>query len=103
MIAGKTPALLNVPDISQMHFNKLNGMGSQEHNKKLRVERENSRPIRKISKVKVWDIWERMRKQEEEEIKEGEEELKILRENWRVNKKGKEFFETKQKDDKESD
>ena len=29
MIAGKPPALLTVPDISQMHFKKLNGMGTE--------------------------------------------------------------------------
>lgn len=66
MIAGKPPALLNVPDISKMHFNKLNGMGTKEENQKLRITREKQRKVRKISKIKIWDIWNKY--QDEEEI-----------------------------------
>lgn len=99
MIAGKSPALLNVPDISKMHFNQLNGMGTKEENQKLRIKRENERPIRKISKVKIWNIWDQFKNCEENEVDE-EEELKELRENWRV-KKRKETFETKTKMDKD--
>lgn len=94
MIPGEQPALLVVPDISKMHFNKLNGMGTKEENRLLRVRREKERPIRKISKVKIWNIWDKYKNLAEEEIEE-EQELKELRENWRVNKKGKEIFETK--------
>lgn len=99
MIAGKSPALLNVPDISKMHFNKLNGMGTKEENQSLRIKRENERPIRKISKVKIWNIWDKFKNYEENDVDE-EEELKELRENWRV-KKRKETLETKSKMDKE--
>ena len=35
MIAGEYSAILYVPDISKMYFNKLNGMGTKEENKKL--------------------------------------------------------------------
>lgn len=101
MIAGKPPALLNVPDISKMHFNKLNGMGTKEENQKLRIERENARKIRKISKVKIWNIWDKVKENNFDEMEETEEELRLLRENWRVNKKGKETFETKQRENKE--
>lgn len=94
MIAGECSAILYVPDISKMHFNKLNGMGTKEENRLLRVQREKERPIRKISKVKIWNIWDKYKNLDEEEIEE-EQELKELRENWRVNKKGKEIFETK--------
>ena len=38
MIAGEYSAILYVPDISKMHFNKLNGMGTKEENKKLEQE-----------------------------------------------------------------
>ena len=102
MIAGKSPALLNVPDISKMHFNKLNGMGTKEENQKLRVQRENERPIRKISKVKIWNIWDKFKIYNENDIEE-EQELKELRENWRVNKKRKEIIETKVKMDEDGD
>lgn len=100
MIAGQQPALLNVPDISKMHFNQLNGMGSKEHNKKLRIDREKARPIRKMEKIKIWNIWDQVKEQEDEELEEAEEELKILRENWRVNKKGKELIESQETDNK---
>lgn len=99
MIAGKSPALLNVPDISKMYFNKLNGMGTKEENQVLRVQRENERPIRKISKVKIWNIWDKVKNYDEDEI--DEEELRELRENWRVSKKRKESFETESKENKE--
>lgn len=97
MIAGKPPALLNVPDISKMHFNKLNGMGTKEENQKLRVEREEARPIRKITRPKIWNIWDKVKEQEIEELDDAEEDLRTLRETWRVNKKRKEEIETKQK------
>jgi hypothetical protein len=99
MIAGKPPALLNVPDISKMHFNKINGMGTKEENQNLRIKRESERPIRKISKVKIWNIWDKVKNNDENDFDE-EQELKALRENWRV-KKRKETFETKSKMDKE--
>ena len=68
MIAGKSPALLNVPDISKMYFNKLNGMGTKEENQKLRITRENERTIRQISKVKIWNIWDKYKNTYEEDI-----------------------------------
>lgn len=89
MIAGKSPALLNVPDISKMYFNQLNGMGTKEENQKLRITRENERTIRQISKIKIWNIWDKYKNTYEEYI-DNEEELKELRENWRVQKKRKE-------------
>lgn len=99
MVAGKPPALLSVPDISKMHFNKLNGMGTKEENQQLRIKRENERHVRKISKVKIWDIWDKVKSYNESDIEE-EQELKELRENWRVNKKRKELIEAKMdKDD----
>lgn len=66
MIAGKPPALVNVPDISKMYFNKLNCMGTEEENKMLRIKRENSRKVRKIEPIKIWDIWNKYIKEEED-------------------------------------
>lgn len=99
MIAGKPPALLNVPDISKMHFNKLNGMGTKEENQILRIKREGERPTRKISKIKIWNIWDKV-KNNNEDISE-EQELKELRENWRVSKKRKGNIENMQDKSKE--
>lgn len=85
MIAGKPPALLNVPDISKMYFNKLNGMGTKEENQRLRIERENARKVRKISKSKIWNIWDKV-KNNESDLDEKEEDIEALRKNWRVNR-----------------
>ncbi len=81
MIAGKSPALLNVPDISKTYFNQLNGMGTEEENQKLRIERENARKIRKLSEPKIWEIWKQI---EDEEIEDfDDEDLQTLRKNWK--------------------
>lgn len=95
MIPGEQPALLIVPDISNTHFNKLNGMGTKEENQKLRIERENARKVRKISKSKIWNIWDKVKEFDKVEEEQEQEEIQTLRENWRVNKKRKEIFETK--------
>ena len=97
MIAGEHSAILYVPDISKMYFNKLNGMGTKEENQKLRIEREEARPIRKITRPKIWNIWDKVKEQEMEELDDAEEDLRTLRETWRVNKKRKEEIENKQK------
>ena len=102
MIAGKPPALLNVPDISKMHFNKLNGMGTKEENQKLRIERENAREIRKISKSKVWNIWDKVKNNDLDDEDESEEDLERLRKSWRANKKRKDDFEDKQENSEEN-
>jgi len=88
MIAGEYSAILYVPDISKMHFNKLNGMGTKEENKRLRIQREKERPIREIQKVKIWNIWDNINNMDEDDFEERQE-LKELRENWRVSKKRK--------------
>ena len=85
MIAGEYSAIMYVPDISKMHFNKLNGMGTKEENKKLRIQREKERKIREIQKVKIWNIWDQINEiYDEKEI--DEEELKIISENWKVDR-----------------
>ena len=57
MMAGKPPALTNIPDISKMQFNKLNGMGTRKENQELRIKREEAREERPIKPIKVWNIW----------------------------------------------
>ena len=43
--------------ISKWKFNSLFGMGSQEHNRKLRFERESQRPVNETEDIKLWGIW----------------------------------------------
>lgn len=100
MIAGKPPALLNVPDISKMYFNKLNGMGTKEENQKLRIERENARKIRKISKSKIWNIWDKV-KNNEFDLDKEEEEIETLRKNWQVNRPRRENVEIEKRNNEE--
>ena len=61
------------------------GAGTKEENKKLRIQREKERKIREIQKVKIWNIWDQINEiYDEKEI--DEEELKIIRENWKVDR-----------------
>lgn len=99
MIAGECSAILYVPDISKMYFNKLNGMGTKEENRLLRIQRENERKIRKIGKVKIWDIWNEYKNNTKYDFED--EELEGLRENLRVSIKRKENIERKEKMDKD--
>ena len=76
MIPGKPSALLTVPDISKMYFNKLNGMGTKSENKRLRIEREEMREETKMEKIKIWDIWNKYNVENlDEEDFEGKEEI----------------------------
>lgn len=54
---GLFPIITKLPDISKWKFNTLFGMGNQEHNRKLRLERENQRPVKEIEDIKLWGIW----------------------------------------------
>ncbi len=47
------------PDLSEWQFNQMLGMGDEEHNRKLREERERKRPvITDISQeIALWNIW----------------------------------------------
>ncbi len=98
MIAGKPPALLNVPDISKMHFNKLNGMGTKEENQRLRIERENARKVRKISKSKIWNIWDKVK---DGEFELDREEIETLRKNWRENRPRREIVGVEKRNNEE--
>jgi type IV secretion system protein VirD4 len=53
------PALMYAPDLSEWYFNKMLGLGDEEHNRKLREERESKRPvITDTSKeITLWNIW----------------------------------------------
>lgn len=83
MVSGKPPAITTIPDISKMYFNKINGMGSKEHNQKLRIDRENAREERPIKPIKIWNIWD---KQTEEEPRM---KVEVIQDNFRKNLKGK--------------
>ena len=54
---GLFPIITKLPDISKWRFNSLFGMGNQEHNRQLRLNRENERPINQLEDIKLWGIW----------------------------------------------
>ena len=51
------PIITKLPDISKWRFNKLFGMGNQEENRQLRLEREQEREQKEIEDIKLWGIW----------------------------------------------
>ncbi len=58
IMSREYPAILNAPDLSKWYFNKMYGLGDPEHNRKVRQERENRRPIRSCDgEMALWGIW----------------------------------------------
>ncbi|MFI3238742.1 MAG: type IV secretory system conjugative DNA transfer family protein [Lachnospiraceae bacterium] len=60
IIVGRShPALMNAPDLSKWYFNKMCGLGDEEHNRKVRAEREAKRPILSSDKkeIQLWGVW----------------------------------------------
>lgn len=53
------PAMMYAPDLSKWYFNKLLGLGDEEHNRRIREERENKRPVITDTKeeIALWNIW----------------------------------------------
>ena len=100
MIAGKPPVITNLPDISQTHFNTLNGMGTKEENQKLRIERENIRESRPIENIKIWDIWNKNTKEETKEKLEEQEKEDIVEDISQENDTNLEENEQKKKESK---
>lgn len=73
---GNFPAIIVSPDFSNYFANSEMGMGNQEHNKQLLIERENQRPIRETKEVKLWGIWK--------EVSDKEKNINNNTENTRV-------------------
>lgn len=51
--------MMNAPDLSKWLYNRLLGLGDQEHNRKVREDRERKRPVRKDinGEIALWGIW----------------------------------------------
>lgn len=50
------PSLMQSPDLHKWDYNLLLGLGDENHNTKVRCCRENSRPVRPVSKLNLWDF-----------------------------------------------
>lgn len=53
------PAMMYAPDLSKWQFNRMLGLGDQEHNRRLRQEREVKRPIITDTneEIVLWNVW----------------------------------------------
>lgn len=53
------PAIMYAPDLGSWYFNELFGMGDEDYNKQLRVERRANRRRHSISQeIELWGIWD---------------------------------------------
>lgn len=70
-IAGEYPGMMKLPDLTKYRLNNMLGLGDEEHNTKIIMEREAARPMRDIPELKLWGIWEQLK--EQNDSKESEE------------------------------
>ncbi len=78
MPTGYHPSILKIPDLSEYRANKELGMGSEEFNEKLFMERDNERPIRESNPPKYWNVLNESKGIKKESIKEKVEEINFL-------------------------
>lgn len=53
------PVIMTSPDLSKWSFNDFYGLGSKEHNNKLRMIRSDARTTHQENEIKLWGIWKR--------------------------------------------
>lgn len=81
VIPSGEPAIMYAPDLSQWYFNSLFGMGDEEYNQRLRVERQSNRTRHDIDQyIEQWGIWHIVtdlikRKEKAKEVQIAEERL----------------------------
>ncbi|MPN56933.1 hypothetical protein SDC9_204626 [bioreactor metagenome] len=56
MFTRRGPAILYAPDISETIWNRVFGMGDEEYNVKLTVQRNRAREEHSVD-VRYWGIW----------------------------------------------
>lgn len=54
------PAIMYAPDLSKWQFNKLFGLGDEEHNRQIRESRENERAKKQgvTGDMELWNVWQ---------------------------------------------
>ena len=57
-MGGEDPGITQMPDLSCYYANKEMGLGDEEHNRKIFVERHSSRPDREVREPVTWGIWD---------------------------------------------
>ena len=77
MLTGEYAAVNHLPDLSEYYFNEMFGLGDEEHNQKLIMEREAEREERIIPPIKLWGIWNKY-KEIPDEPEEAKEKVSFL-------------------------
>lgn len=59
VISRTHPAMMVSPDLSKWYFNRMMGLGDKEHNRKVREERQQKRPVTSSTsgEIPLWNIW----------------------------------------------
>jgi type IV secretion system protein VirD4 len=58
VMTGTYPAMMQAPDLGDMLFNKILGLGDMEHNRQVRERRESRRESRNAdTDIPLWGIW----------------------------------------------
>ncbi|SES65093.1 VirD4-like conjugal transfer protein, CD1115 family [[Clostridium] polysaccharolyticum] len=58
VLSNNAPAIHYAPDLCSWNFNRILGMGSKKHNRKIMEARQKLRPEREVSeKLELWGIW----------------------------------------------
>lgn len=73
-VAGEYPGIMQLPDLTKYRLNTMLGLGDEEHNTRIIMEREEARPMRDIPELKLWGIWNQLKEQKTEEESEERKE-----------------------------
>lgn len=63
IISSNHPAIMYAPDLSKWSFNQRFGMGSRQHNIKLRMQRHGERTPREQQEICLWGMWEKWQRE----------------------------------------
>lgn len=66
MLTGEFAGINMLPDLSKYRFNELYGLGDEEHNNRIIMEREKQRKRNPVGELKLWEIWKEFEIPEEE-------------------------------------
>lgn len=81
MITSERPIMTKLPDLSEYHFNKILGLGDEEHNRQLIEKLENERIERDCKSIPLWGIWNVFKEKLEEEARRQSNESGIKNED----------------------
>lgn len=71
---GNFPAIVNLPDLSKYYANAEMGLGDEEYNRKVIMQRSQEREERSVGKPNVWGIWTKYKNEMYYELQKAMEE-----------------------------